>query len=567
MNWIDWTQAYWHRLRNAWSIARSGVSGDELQKALRPPMSRLLEDRNSVERKGLHRSPYELYKEPGGEGPRKPFGVPFYVLRTFARKNWAVRACIALRQREVAGANWEIVPDLDRHINELQTIYQLAVAANKYPEREKSLSSFSAQWLHPKKAKELISAIRGKTPAEIKYMCRLAQLDITLEAEKHAAAPRRLLEYPNQTRTWDDLLRPFVDDLYVVGLGALELRRDASSRENGISTPGDEILEMHWLDAATLRPVLNEYGDYMGDIEHKAVSWEQWINDQKVGPGFRSCDILEVMEFPQSDVAYRGYSYSRIETLLPTLELEARGDVATLKKFQRETYGKGLHMKGVPGMNSQEDLDAYRAYYEAEFESSYKMPIFVTGKEGEVKGVDLTMNPSTGDKWSVELHKQFMVRTCAVMDVPPFKIGITDDVNRATALGSAEMADEGLDSLLRLLETTFTRKIVQDFGYPHLKMKAVRRNEDPKDTLERLQREMDLHLITVNDALIERGDAPLDDGDVPLIYRKTLYEEKARSDAQADMGEDESGDELFPTQELDVASEQRTETGEMYNET
>lgn len=539
--WSDWMGRYWNRIRNAWSLARLDVEPVIIEKALRSPYNQLLRD-PGVERIGYHVKPFEKIREPGGEGIRKPWGVPYAVLRTFARKNWAMRACVAVRVREVAGADWRIVPDLDNHKAELDTLQQLVVAANRIPERKPLLEKYRPQWISRKMAQQLIEATTSGdlTEGELKYRFRLAYLDLMIEAEHHAAPVRKLMRHPNGTkRTWDDMLRPLVEDLLQIGIGAWELRRAAES--SGNSRPDGKILEVHWLDAATLRPVINEYGDYKGDLDPQENSWEQWIDDQRVGPGFRTCDIMPVMEFPQSDVVFRGYPYSRTETLINTLELDARGDRATLEKYRRETYGKALHMKGIMGMNSQEDLDAYRAYYEEEFEGTYKMPILVTGKDGDVKGVDLAMNPGTGDKNSVEQQKQFTIRTCAVMDVPPFKIGITEDVNRATALVSGDIADEGLETLLGIVETSITRGIVYDFGHDDIKAVAYRDNDDDSETLAALQQEMELHLITVNDALLERGKAPLEDGDVPLNYRQTFYETKAQSDAQPQGMGDEMG--------------------------
>lgn len=538
MNWLEWSQAYWTRLKSAWSIASSGLDSLELEKALRSPVNQLMADRGSVERIGLHKRPMDRAREAGGFGVRKPWGVTYEILRTFARKNWALRACIAVRQREVAGANWRIVPNLEHHKKELDMLEQLVIAANRIEERAADLERYKPLWLPAKIVRALLAATVGTdlTEGELRYRFRLAYLDLLLEAERVAEKPRRLLLHPNGTRrTWDDMLRPLVEDLYSIGLGAWELRRAAGA--DGTSSPASEIKELHWLDSATLRPVITEFGDYAGDIDPDAVSWEQWIDDQRVGPGFRSCDIMPVLEHPQSDVMFRGYPYSRTETLLNTLELDARGDIATLKKFKRETYGKMLHLKGIPGLNTQEDVDAYRAYYEAELEGSYQLPIMASGKDGEIKGVDLSMNPGGGDKWSVQLQKQFMVRVCAVLDVPPFKIGITDDVNRATAFASAEEADTGLDAILRVIETTITRCIVQDFGSDLVKCVAERGGADEAETLEQIQKQLELHLLTVNEARLERGKAPVEDGDKPLNYRKTFYDEKARSDAQPDMGD------------------------------
>lgn len=557
----EWMAQRWQRLRRAWTLSQHDPIA--IEKALRPPYNQLLR-KQDVERIGRHKKPNDYAYEPGGPGLRKPYGASYEELRIFARKNVWVRSCIMIRQREIAGADWQCVPNLDKHKDELDTIRQLIVAADKIKERRDSLKRYRPQHVSRKVANDLLEATVGKdlTPGEIKYRCKLAYLDLYNEALQCCAPVRALMDRPNGTlRTFDDLLRPMVEDLMVIGLGAWEKRRaEQPQTEKQRPKPNNKLLELHWLDPATLRPVLNKYGDYKGDCDPDEYNWVQFIDGQYIEPGFRACDILAVMEFPQSDVVWRGYPYSRLETLLKTLVLDAKGDIATGKKFERENYGKILHAKGIPGLNTQEDLDAMREYYEEEWEGTYALPMVVSGKEGDFKAIDIAMNPGQGDKHSVEVQKQYMLRVCAAMDVPPFKLGNTEDVNRATALASGDMADEGLDNLLRLFETTLTRGIAHDLGAYDCKITATRANEDRGEELDRIEKELSMGLINLNDARMEEGYAPEEGGDQPYLYWKTYQEEKARSDAMADGAPDEGmeeseGDESMPEDFDETANE------------
>lgn len=558
--WGEWMGQRWSRLRNAWRLSQHDPIS--IEKALRPPYNQLLR-KQDVERVGRHKRPNDYAYEPGGPGLRKPYGASYEELRIFARKNVWVRSCVMVRQREIAGANWQCVPDLEHHKDELDTIRQLIVAADRIDGRAEKIYEYKPQFVPTKMFHELVDATVGKQlgKGELKYRCKLAYLDLYNDAFRRCAPVRKLMEQPNGTlRTFDDLLRPMVEDLFVVGLGAWEKRRAKDpADEQGRARPKNKLLELHWLDPATLRPVLNKFGDYKGDVNPDDYNWVQFIDGQYIDPGFRACDILTVMEFPQSDVVWRGYAYSRLETLRGTLILDAKGDIATKKKFERENYGKILYAKGIPGMNTQEDLDAMREYYEEEWEGTYRLPMVVSGKEGDFQTLDISMNPGQGDKHSVEIQKQYMLRTCAAMDVPPFKIGSTEDVNRATALASGDMADEGLDNLLRLFETTLTRGIAHDLGAYDCKITADRANEDRGEELERIEKEMSLHLYTVNDALLAEGYAPEDDGDVPFVYRDTYYTEKARNDAMAESAPEESEDPGDAPEGEEASEEESTE--------
>jgi len=106
-------------------------------------------------------------------------------------------------------------------------------------------------------------------------------------------------------------------------------------------------------------------------------------------------------------------------------------------------------------------------------------------------------------------------------------------------LASGDMADEGLDNLLRLFETTLTRGIAHDLGAYDCKITASRANEDRGEQLERVEKELTLGLINLNDARMEEGYAPEEGGDQPYLYWKTYQEELARSEAMAAGAPDE----------------------------
>ena len=551
------TQSRWGRLRQAWQLTQH--SPQEIEKALRASKGMYLGPRQAdADRVGLHIPPLEKVTEPGGEGPRKPFGWSHNQLRVFARRNVWVRAGISIRQREVGGADWQVQPDLKHHKQELETLRQLVQAVQQFPDRRDALNDFKPGYVDPTTCKALIEAttIDGITVADIRYRFQLAYLDLALRAEAHAAPIRKLMKHPNGVgmggakRTWDDLLRPMVADLLTIDLAAWELGRARLPRDpnnNSRNQPTNKIVEVHWLDGATLRPVIDEYGDYKGDSDPQATSWEQWIDGQRVGPGFRSCDLMYIIENPQTDVRFRGYGYSRVETLANTLMLDAKGDKADGKEYDHAMYGGALVFQGVPGLNTQEDMDAMRSYYEEEIEGSYKLPMLAAGKEGEIKYVQTKMDPGRGDKSAVEKKKRYFLRVCAALDIPPIKMGVHEDVNRASAGSMKEIADEGLEHLLDIIGTSLTRSIAHDFGNDDIAIVGTIGAEDRKSELDIVKDELESCIIYVNDAKTQMGHEPVPDGDVPLVYYKKFQEEKAIIDAQATQeqspGEEEPNEE------------------------
>ena len=527
------------KLRN-WLLPSSMVE-QQIQKALvdsRQKKQLLLDDSRA------RHLPLYSYAEPGGKGPRKLSGVPFDVLRAFARSNPWLRAAIDIRKREIAAAKWDVLPSLDKEKAELDSLQRLVLSAQRYPERRSVVEKTAPYYIKRDLWKALKDSTSGAslTPAEIRDRFMMAMFDLTRTAEQHAAVVRRLFLHPNRNRkTWDQILRAVVPDILILDAGCIELRRSLYPQgDDGLPLPSNPILELHWVDGATVRPCIDEHGQLRGIEDPSQVAYEQWLDAQKVAEGgWRIGDLLYIQENPQTDVRFRGYGYSRVESLVMTCMLEAMADKGDLEGFKREFYGGFLNIKDPSFM--MEDVDAFRHYIEEQLEGSKKIPI--TAFE-DLQYVAANQHTSTGDAKTVEKRKQFALRVCAVLNMPPVKLGIFENANYSTSETSQEISDDGLRELMDLLDEAFTNGIVAEFGYSDI---AYRSNaahlRDQPEEMEAAKQRMELMLATPNEIRAEHGEPPLENGDLPLEYLKAFYQEKGRADANKGAAQDHEPDD------------------------
>jgi len=529
---------FWQRI---WQrIIPSGVIAERVEEEFEKALTARKRTPQRIDDDRARHLPLYLYAEPGGQGPRKLLGLPYEILRVFARNNPWLRAAIDIRKREIAAAQWDVVPALERHKAELDALRCLSLSAVRYPDRRDLLRKARATYVTPSVWSALRFALDTEdiSEAEIRDRCMLALFDITREAEQHAHCVRQLFLHPNRNRKpWDQILRAVVPDILTLDAGCVELRRAEYPHDTeGHPRPDNPILELHWVDGATVRPCIDEHGQLRGINNPQEPAYEQWIDNQKVPEAqWRVGDLLYIQENPQTDVRFRGYGYSRVETLAMTSMLEAMADKEDLEELKRGMYGGFLNIKDESVV--MEDVSALRSMVEEQWEGTKKIPLVAFD---DLQWVPTTMSDAGRDKKSVERRKQMALRVCAVMNMPPTKLGILEDVNRATSEGQTDIADDGLRELMDLLDEALNEGIVRPFGYADIAYRSnVSHLRDEPEKLEADGKRLELMLASPNEIRSERGDPPLENGDMSLEYLKAFAQAKGQNDGGGGKGQDE----------------------------
>jgi len=496
------------------------------------------------------------FSEPGGRGPRKPLGYSSDLLRALAKIDPWVRAVIDIRKREVAGCSWEIVPRLRDEKREMELLHQMMQGAKRFPDRQDKLLEWQPRLLKKEMVRDLMFAcLRSDvTTPETQYRFNLAYRDLVMEAEAHAHAPRRLLQHPNPDHSWADLLLAIVPDILTLDSGCLELRRrlyplDPKLSVEGRSVPkkSNPILVVSWVDGATVRPVLDATGQLYDTDESDAPAYEQWLGSQRIDRGgWKKHELVRVVENPQTDVAWRGYGCSRVETLVRTLTLNAKVDSADFEELEREFYGGFLNLKD----RQQDDLDEMRDYLTHEIEGKKHLPLI----SGEVEFLSATPDSSNRDKRTEARRSHYLERVCAVFEIGKTKLGNYDSANYSTSESSMEHNDEGLKGLLRVIDRAVTEQIVWAFGHKDIEyISNPASGRDEEKRLALAKQKMDLGIWDVNDARIEFGKEPIDAGESSLMYFVEFEKARGMSEGQgAAQGSSAAPEEGSEAENLDA---------------
>lgn len=527
------------RLQSFFRRILLGPEFEPTTKAL-PLATQKLVDRTGIAERALHESPLRRTVEPGGRGPRKVIGFPPSTLRTLVRGNPWLRAAIDIRKREVANAQWDIVPSLDRFEKELISLRKLVQSVRRFPDRALLLDTYAPIYIPEPMARALIEATRNPslTSPEVRYRFALALTDRYMEAERNAAKVRPLFENPNRNPYgWAHILQATLPDLFILDAMSIELRRT----QYPLADPDDaerwprwnnKIVEMHWVDGATVRPVIDRHGMLLGveDPEKNELAYEQWIDDRRVSPGgWRFNDLCYIQENPQTDIEFRGYGLSRVESLIVTSLLEAYGDKENMEEYKRGMYG-GFLVIQKEGID-QEDIEEERQFIEEELEGTKKLPLIGIDPSGKVDWVSTSPYGGMRDKKSSEAAVRLVKRIAVTFEMPLIKLAEhTAATNFATSKTTQGQDDDGQRKLLAFLSDTFTRNIVVQFGHDDIKCDADPQHmRDEKERLEQAKQKLELGIWEVNDARMEWGEDPREDDSSWWYWSE---KEKARGQAE-----------------------------------
>jgi phage portal protein BeeE len=309
------------------------------------------------------------------------------------------------------------------------------------------------------------------------------------EAAERMAALRRSLEEPNAGDSFRTLFEQVLEDVLVGGFGAAEME-----------LTGDATQPFHlWaVDGATIRidetwdgdPNAPRYGQYTGRPGKDALI--PLLDDE----------LMYVRLNPRSHTAF---GLGRLEVAFETVNqfLSAGKYAGRLASNSVVQYALWLQE------TTPEQHERLIHWWQDEIEGTGKVPILSCEQKPEV----LRFAGGT----DADLHLQwqeFLLRMIAnAFDLPPFLLGLEQDVNKANA---GEMADEAFQSAIvpvaKLLAEHITREVFakrlgwREFEFVFNDLEA----RDPMEELSVQTALLSAGVLTVNEVRAMRGLAPLD---------------------------------------------------------
>lgn len=338
-------------------------------------------------------------------------------------------------------------------------------------------------------------------------------------------------KYPNQD---DETFRSFLDksleDLLVLDSVAWEKTR----------YPDGSLAELHYVDAGTIRPVYDEHGNQdiliplinrEGEMHELPVSYVQVVDSNMYGgpesgeiaAAWPKRDFVYFNMHPQGGMNNFGYGLSPIESVIGVVANLLSADNFNSSYFEEGSFPPILLQ--LMSTISQRELESLREYMYSELQGRFHRPAIVAG-EGEMKAVPLR-DVSQRDMQFMQ-YMEFMARLlAAAYGLSGQDIGLTDDLNRATAEVQKDLSDaKGYGSILGLLKDIFNQKIIwKDFGYEDIEFDWVQPDTaDPKDAMGVYDIALKNGTMTINEVRQKLGELPYEEwADTPAILTGDGY--------------------------------------------
>lgn len=365
-----------------------------------------------------------------------------------------------------------------------------------------------------------------KTPWAIQPIDPLKKVD-----EEQVKRLEEFFKHPNQNNeTFRTFLDKILEDLLVLDAVTIEKTR----------YPDGMIAELHYVDAATIRPVFDDHGNQDvivpvtaedGKTENVPVSYVQVFDSNPYGGResgtvvalWPKKDFLYFNMHPQGSMAYFGYGLSPIEGVLGVVANVLNADNYNGAYFEEGAFPPMIvHLKGSMG---KRELESLRTYLYNELEGKYYRPAILSG-EGEM-GVHDLKGITQRDMQFMD-YMQFMATLlAAAYGLSKQDIGLTDDLNRATSEVQKDLSQaKGYGSILHLLEEVFNQEIVwKDFGFTDLQFKWVATDTTDPEVASRIYKTYaDSGLMTINEMRKKIGETPYGKwADIPMVLTSEGY--------------------------------------------
>ena len=251
---------------------------------------------------------------------------------------------------------------------------------------------------------------------------------------------RDLFNRPNPAvesfRSW---VEPILEDLLVLDAGVIEKER----------TLGDRIASLHSVDGGRIK--VSTIWDGNPD---ETRYW--WVPTPQYEVPFKNEDLVYIMANPRT---YSVLGLSPLETLKMAIDAEVAGSTYNSRQVTNAAPDGMLDL----GEGARpEKVEEFKSYWLSEVAGKGAMA-FIGGTKGAkfvpFRGSNREMQYQ---EWLTYLTRKI----AAVYGISPQDLGLTFDINRATAESQLEMTeDRGLRPLLALAQDYFTREIVWDRAF------------------------------------------------------------------------------------------------------
>lgn len=299
-----------------------------------------------------------------------------------------------------------------------------------------------------------------------------------------------LFRHPNTRRdSFRSFIEPVIEDLLTLDIGAIEVEPTAGAR---LGIRRDPIANLWPIDGGSIR-----FDPSWDGTDSDKPRYYQYDSSGKVVSKYLNDELVVIQANPMT---YSPLGLSPLEVLASTIDSDMAAAQYNSRSVTQAAPPGILHLgEGI----RPDQVDAFKSYWDAEIAG--RSQVAITGGGKQMQWIPLA--PSNRDMQFMEWQIYLARKICAVFGVQPQDIGITMDVNRASAeVGAAFTQDVGITPLLDLIAEYLTREIVWRYD-ENLRFTYTDLGRASKEVITPYYRAAlaGMPWLRLNDALRERG--------------------------------------------------------------
>jgi hypothetical protein len=201
------------------------------------------------------------------------------------------------------------------------------------------------------------------------------------------------------------------------------------------------------------------------------------------------------------------YGFARTQAIMDMVKSLHYSTLYNRKFFEETAIPDGaLALKDT----SETEMNAFRDNWERTFKAQPHKFVVVNK---EIQWLPFSLN--NRELEFLETQSAYFKWVITMFGLTPSELGITEDVNRATAATQTEVTKrKGVRPFLKLIEGYFNSEVIPEFGYENIEFQFI--YDDPSEKNQRLNNwklEIDMGVKTPNEVRKELGLSPLEGGD------------------------------------------------------
>jgi hypothetical protein len=306
-------------------------------------------------------------------------------------------------------------------------------------------------------------------------------------------------EKPDQEHSFDDWIRPLLDDMFVLDAATIYPRKNL----------GGGIYGFEFVDGGTIKRVIDDHGRTPLPPD---PAYQQILKGLPAVNYTRE----ELLYLPRNLRTHKMYGLSPVQQIAMTVNIALRRQLHQLEQYTAGTVPDAL--AGVPEGWSPEQIGDFQRYWDellSDDTAARRRVRFVPG--AIAKGFTQTKDAVLKDQFDEWLARI----VCYAFSVSPQ--WAVKEMNRATSETAQAMANaEGLAPLRQWVKRLVERCVQIGWGWTDIEFAWHEEEEtNPKEQADVAIAYLKVGVLSINDLLADIGRDPIDGGDTHLIYTPT----------------------------------------------